>query len=78
MRLELANNLEMSAALLGDRPMSDVHTASVEGWVDTGAAHLVLPKTVVDQLELPTAGQTKARLADGSVIERDYVKQVWV
>lgn len=78
MHLDLANNTDMQRGLEGDISMSDVRTAKVEGWVDTGAAHLVLPKSVVDRLGLPVAGQTKATLADGTVRIRDYVKQVWL
>ena len=78
MHMDLANNQEMNAALLGHIPMSEVRTAEVEGWVDTGAAQLVLPKTVVDAIGVPVAGQTNVTLADGSKHRRDYVKQVWV
>ena len=78
MHLDLANNTELQSASLGNMPMSSVRMAEVEGWVDTGAAHLVLPKTIVDRLGLPVAGQTKATLADGTVRIRDYVKQVWL
>ena len=77
-RLELANNLELSAATLGKLPMSEVRTAEVDGWVDTGAAQLVLPKAAVETLGLPSAGQTRVRLADGSAHTRDYVQQVWL
>lgn len=78
MHLELANSDELGAANVGRMPMSEVRTAEIEGWVDTGAVHLVLPQTIVEQLGLKPAGQTRATLADGTVRIRDYVKNVWV
>ena len=78
MHMDLANNQEMNAALLGHIPMSEVRTAEVEGWVDTGAMHLVLPKTIVDQLGLEVAGQTRATFANGTTEMRDWVRHVWL
>jgi clan AA aspartic protease len=76
MKIELANHEDQIRALAGDIPASAIRRAEVDGWVDTGATRLVLPKEIVDQLGLRISGKTKARLADKSTIERDVVKDV--
>jgi clan AA aspartic protease len=44
--------------------------SSVEAWIDTGfTGDLVLPQSVIDQLQLPKSGSVDAILADGSTIE---------
>ena len=78
MNIEIANFLDVARVKTGDIPESSVRKTTIDGVVDTGASRLVLPKSVVDQLELPVAGRTKAKLADQSVVERDVVNYVWL
>ncbi len=78
MKIELANFLDVARAESGDISESEVRRATLAGVVDTGASRLVLPQWVIDDLDLPLDGRTKARLADQSVIERDVVLYVWL
>ena len=51
---------------------------TIRGVVDTGAARLVLPKSVVKQLGLPLADKVKVRYADHRTQTRDTVEFVQV
>jgi predicted aspartyl protease len=78
MLLELANHRDQILADEGIKPASDVRSLEIEGWVDTGAARLVLPKMVTDSLGLPTVGTTGVKFADGRRSTRDVVGEVWL
>jgi predicted aspartyl protease len=78
MKIEIANYRDIIHAEDGDARPEDVRRTAIDGVIDTGASRLVLPQSVVDELELPVSGRTKARLADQSVIERDVVRDVWL
>jgi predicted aspartyl protease len=78
MRLELANNVDVIRAESGDIPLDEVRRCEVDGVVDTGAAHLVLPGKVATALGLTEAWQATARYADGHTQRRPVVKNVWL
>ena len=74
--LKLTNNRDAILAEAGAIPADQVRRAEVEAIVDTGAAMMVLPKTVADQLGLPVTGQTGVRYADMRSVQRDIVGQL--
>jgi clan AA aspartic protease len=76
MKVQLANYDDVVKSRMGLIAEDDVRRVEIEGWVDTGASRLVLPKSAADALGLPVVGKSKARLADQSEIERDVVRYV--
>ena len=78
MLLELKNNADRELARGGAKPPEEVRSLELDGWVDTGAAQLVLPKTVTDALGVPAAGEARVRFADGRRAIRSVVDGVWL
>jgi hypothetical protein len=78
MRLELANNYDVMRADMGDLNEEDVRRIEVDGIVDSGAAHLVIPESVMKTLGLEEAWQAKVKYADGHTSQRPVVKNVWL
>lgn len=76
--VELVNNRDRVRAEEGDIPPDRVRRAHARGVVDTGATHLVLPKTIADQLGVPTTGKMKVRYADHRRGTRPVVEGVEV
>ena len=74
--LELQNNDDAAAARQGFKPAEEVRSAVVDGWIDTGAEQLVLPKAVADALGVPTVGEANVRFADGRRDVRPVVGEV--
>ena len=72
--LDLANNDDLALAKAGVISPDQVRRTRVSGVVDTGAARLVLPESVVRTLGLDTSATSKARYADGRVTERAIAK----
>jgi predicted aspartyl protease len=75
--VKLANNVDIVLAESGKSPAKPVRI-EVVGIVDTGAARLVLPKRVADELHLTPAGTTNVRYADQRKAVRPMVKNVWL
>lgn len=75
-RLSLANDRDVGLAESGAMRPEDVRRANIDGIVDSGAAHLVLPEKVVKELGLPEAGQVKVRYADHRSGKRKRVSHV--
>ena len=50
----------------------------VSGVVDSGAARLVLPQRIVDELQLKVDGETTVRFADNRREKRQIVSNVWL
>lgn len=51
------------------QPAAHAPFTEIEVWIDTGfTGELVLPQTLVEQLDLAPAAYVKARLADGSEV----------
>jgi predicted aspartyl protease len=76
--LELANYVDMVLAKAGKMPPEQVRRLQARGVVDTGATRLVLPKSIVTQLGLPSAGKAGVRYADQRRATRTKVKDVWL
>lgn len=62
---EVANHKDVVLAEEGFLPHGQVRRARISGVVDTGAARLVLPGSVVTALGMREAGQVVVRFADG-------------
>jgi predicted aspartyl protease len=75
--VKVANNVDV---VLSEREKPRVQPLRiyVPGIVDTGAARLVLPKRVAEELNLEPSGTTKVRYADMRTAERQMVKNVWL
>ena len=76
--LIIANDRD--AVMLGDvdNVLDHVKHMTVPGVVDSGAAKLVLPQRVVDELRLKVNGETTARFADNRREKRQVVSHVWL
>ncbi len=62
---EVANHEDVVQAKMGSLPPEQVRRRRISGVVDTGAARLVLPASVVVALGFPEAGQVTVKFADG-------------
>lgn len=74
--VELVNHVDASDSRRGLIPPEKVRRAVVSGIVDTGAARLILPQALVDQLGFPPGPETSIRLADGRREQRQTVTDV--
>ncbi len=74
--VELANNSDLELARAGHLLPDKVRRLSVRGVVDTGAARLVLPQSVVQQLGLTISDRATVRYADGRRSERQMATGV--
>jgi predicted aspartyl protease len=72
----LANNEDVAMASRGALAPEKVRRVRATGIVDTGANHVVLPKTIADQLGLPIHGLATVRYADNRTSTRPIVKQL--
>jgi clan AA aspartic protease len=73
---DVANNIDVQQASLGQIPRDQVRRLTIEGVVDSGATRLILPASVVKQLGVPKVGRTKTKYADGRMGQRDVVDEV--
>lgn len=74
----VTNNQELQTANLGRMPSDQVRSFQLEGVVDTGATHLVLPTDVADRLGVPKAGEEVIRSGDRRTATRTIVEEVRV
>lgn len=74
--VSLSNNSDALIAEAGLRSPDTVRRQQLSGIVDTGAAMLVLPETVADQLGFPSNGEATVRYADNRKATRRVVSQV--
>jgi predicted aspartyl protease len=74
----IANNEDVFRVREGTLPPEKVRQVQIKGVVDTGAARLVLPASVVKQLGLPEAGTVTVRYADQREATRKRVKEALV
>jgi predicted aspartyl protease len=74
--LELANHKDIILAEAGVMPQDQVRRAKIRGVVDSGAARLVIPGTIAQQLGLETLSTAKVRYADGHSAERSIAREV--
>jgi predicted aspartyl protease len=76
--VQLANYWDVLRAKEGQLSADAVRRTTVSGIVDSGAARLVLPPRVVDELGLPQDGETGVRYADQRTARRPIVRNVWL
>jgi predicted aspartyl protease len=74
----VANNRDVVNLGDGDNVLDKVKHIVVSGIVDSGAAQLVLPQRVVDELQLQVDGETTVRFADNRREKRQIVGNVWL
>ncbi len=74
----VANYREIVRLAPGVAVLGNVKHVAVSGVVDSGAARLVLPQWVVDNLQLPADGETTVRYADQRREKRPRVSDVWL
>jgi predicted aspartyl protease len=74
----LANYRDVLFAEEGELPSNEIRRATVNGIVDSGAARLVLPPHVVQELGLPEDGETGVRYADQRTARRPIVRNIWL
>ena len=76
--IQVANNRDVIKAEDGLLAEDQVRRATIRGVVDSGAARLVLPKSVVQKLGLPVGGKVKVRYADHRTRTRNTADNVQV
>ena len=74
--VELANYRDMMRAEDGVIRAEQVRRVRIRGMVDSGAARLVIPASVAQQLGLENTGSTSVRYADGHTAQRSIVGNV--
>ncbi|HVT30251.1 MAG TPA: retropepsin-like aspartic protease, partial [Lacipirellulaceae bacterium] len=62
----------------GRLPSNKIRQTKVSGIVDTGAARLILPPAVAQELGLQPIGETGVRYADQRTARRAAVHNVWL
>lgn len=77
-QVALSNYWDVLRAKEGQIAADDVRRTTISGIVDSGAARLVLPPSVVQELALPEEGETKVRYADQRTARRPIVRNVWL
>lgn len=78
MKLELANYIDIILAERGKASENGIRRFEVDGVVDSGAAHLVIPGVAMTALGLEESWQAKVSYADGHIQNRPVVKNVWL
>ena len=76
--VELASYEDLALVRRGVISPQQVRRLTLRGFVDTGAATLVIPERVARQLDLPVTGQTRVRYADGRRAERQMVGGIYL
>jgi predicted aspartyl protease len=74
--VELANDVDMVRAALGQIAPAEVRRVRIRGVVDSGATRLVIPESVVKALGLEVSGRVKVRFADGRTGEREIARRI--
>ena len=75
---EVSNYADVHEVEAGHLTADKVRKVIVQGIVDTGAARLVLPESIVKQLGLPVAGMSTVRFADSRRAEREVVRDAYI
>jgi len=76
--LIVANNRDVVNLGDGHNVLEHVKHVMVSGVVDSGAARLVLPQCIVDELQLKVDGEMTVRFADNRRAKRQIVNNVWL
>ena len=74
----VANNRDVVGLPVGDPVLIRVKHVVLSGVVDSGAARLVLPQRVADELDLRVEGRTTVRYADHRREKRPLASNVWL
>ncbi len=74
--ITLINNRDRILAEAGALEEGNVRQMTLEGTVDSGAARLVLPESVADQLGFEEVGEARVRYADRRLATRRIVTEV--
>lgn len=74
--ITLINNRDRLAAQLGVLPPDQVRQMTLPGLVDSGAARLVLPEKVADELGLEEAPDATVRYADQRTASRRTAQEI--
>ena len=74
--IQLTNNRDLVKAEDGAMRKESVRRVKIRGVVDSGAARLVFPKAVADELGLKPTGKAAVRYADGRSAVRPVVDNV--
>ena len=74
----IANYWDVLRAKEGQLSPAEIRRTTISGIVDSGAARLVLPPWVVQDLGLPEDGETGVRYADQRSARRMIVRNVWL
>jgi predicted aspartyl protease len=77
-QLVVANDRDVIQAAPGTPIPAGVKHLVLSGVVDSGAARLVLPQRVADELRLEGHGETAVRYAHGRRDRRPVVSHVWL
>jgi predicted aspartyl protease len=75
---EVANFHDMALAQRGHLRTDQIRRKTISGWVDPGAAMLVLPKVVANELGLVLKDPINVRYADGRRAKRPRAEAVYV
>ena len=76
--VEVANIGDMELARCGHLRADQIRRKTIPGWVDPGAAMLVLPKAVANELGLVLRDPINVRYADGRRAKRPRAEAVYV
>ncbi|HUB27660.1 MAG TPA: retroviral-like aspartic protease family protein [Tepidisphaeraceae bacterium] len=74
--VELNNDEDLVRAKLGLILPEQIRRMKIDGVVDSGAARLVIPESVVRELGLQISDRVKVRYADGRTGERSVAERV--
>jgi predicted aspartyl protease len=76
--VELVNYGDKVLAKAGNITPEEVRAIRLEGIIDTGAAHLVIPQSAADALGVPVMGEAGVRYADNRRATKKIVTAVEV
>jgi predicted aspartyl protease len=76
--MEVVNYVDLIKAHEGSLRPDQVRRLTIRGWVDPGAATLVLPKGVANELGLTLTGPINVRYADGRRAQRRRAEAVYI
>jgi predicted aspartyl protease len=77
-KVELVNHIDAIQARFGLLAADKVRRVQMDAIVDTGASHLVIPKSAADALGVPVIGETTVRYADQRKAAKSIVSDVEV
>lgn len=76
--MTVSNNRDVQMGEGGALARAKVRRARISGVVDSGASDLILPKKLVDELGLPSAGKGRVKYTNEGTAVRDKVQEARV